>query len=74
MKQCKIKAPFFEIGPKSYLYGDEILALAQAADAASEKYGVDLPICETVYKVLYCNEDAAILIRGLFNRSLKQEF
>ena len=30
-----IKAPFFEIGPKSYLYGDEILELAQAADAAS---------------------------------------
>ena len=37
-----IKAPFFEIGPKSYLYGDEILELAQAADAASEKYDVDV--------------------------------
>ena len=37
-----IKAPFFEIGPKSYLYGDEILELAQAADAASEKYDVDI--------------------------------
>ncbi len=42
MKTCKIKAPFFEIGPKSYLYGDDILHLAQAADAASEKYGVDV--------------------------------
>lgn len=42
MKQCKIKAPFFEIGPKSYLYGDEILSLALAADAASAKYGVDI--------------------------------
>lgn len=39
---CKIKAPFFEIGPKSYLYGDDILSLALAADAASEKYGVDI--------------------------------
>lgn len=39
---CKIKAPFFEIGPKSYLYGDDILSLAMAADAASEKYGVDI--------------------------------
>lgn len=37
-----IKAPFFEIGPKSYLYGDEILQLAMAADAASEKYDVDI--------------------------------
>ena len=42
MKTCKIKAPFFEIGPKSYLYGDDILHLAQAADAASGKYGVDI--------------------------------
>lgn len=38
----KIKPPFFEIGPKSYLYGDEILELAKAADKASEKYGVDI--------------------------------
>ena len=38
----KITAPFFEIGPKSYLYGDEILELALAADAASAKYGVDI--------------------------------
>ena len=42
MANCKIKAPFFEIGPKSYLYGDDILKLAQAADAASEKYKVDI--------------------------------
>lgn len=42
MSNCKIKAPFFEIGPKSYLYGDEILNLALAADAASEKYCVDI--------------------------------
>ncbi len=37
-----IQAPFFEIGPKSYLYGDDILSLALAADAASEKYRVDI--------------------------------
>lgn len=37
-----IKAPFFEIGPKSYLYGDDILELALAADKASEKYDVDI--------------------------------
>ena len=38
----RIEPPFFEIGPKSYLYGDDILALAQAADAASAKYDVDI--------------------------------
>ena len=37
-----IHPPFFEIGPKSYLYGDQILQLALAADAASQKYGVDV--------------------------------
>ena len=42
MNAKKVKLPFFEIGPKSYLYGDDILELAKAADAASEKYGVDI--------------------------------
>ncbi len=38
----KIRAPFFEIGPKSYLVGDEVLELALAAERASGKYGVDI--------------------------------
>ena len=42
MNKRKISVPFFEIGPKSYLYGDEILDLALAADRACEKYGVDV--------------------------------
>ncbi|MBO7215144.1 MAG: triose-phosphate isomerase [Clostridia bacterium] len=42
MNKNKVKVPFFEIGPKSYLYGDDILDLAIAADKASEKYGVDI--------------------------------
>lgn len=37
-----IKPPFFEIGPKNYLFGEEILKLAFAADKASEKYDVDI--------------------------------
>lgn len=41
-KTCNIKAPFFEIGPKSYLYGQDVIDLAIAADKASEKYGVDI--------------------------------
>jgi triosephosphate isomerase len=42
MEKKQVKLPFFEIGPKSYLYGDDILELAKIADAASEKYGVDI--------------------------------
>lgn len=41
-KPFSLKPPFFEIGPKSYLYGDDVLALALAADAVSKKYDVDI--------------------------------
>lgn len=41
-KPVKINLPFFEIGPKTYLYGDEALALAQVADRLCEQYGVDI--------------------------------
>lgn len=48
---CTIKAPFFEIGPKSYLYGDDVLELAKAADAASEKYGIDIIFTAPVVEI-----------------------
>lgn len=38
----EIKAPFFEIGPKVYLYGAELISLALAADAAAQKYNVQI--------------------------------
>lgn len=37
-----LKPPFFEIGPKSYLVGDDVLSLALAADTASRKYDIDI--------------------------------
>ena len=37
-----LKPPFFEIGPKSYIYGDELLELALASDTAAEKYQVNV--------------------------------
>lgn len=51
-KGLEIKPPFFEIGPKSYLYGDEVLKLAKAADIASKKYDVDI-IFTTPYPDIY---------------------
>ena len=41
-KRTTIKPPFFEIGPKSYLVGDEVLELALYADEAAKKYDVDI--------------------------------
>ncbi|MFD1091617.1 triose-phosphate isomerase [Providencia vermicola] len=37
-----LNTPFFEIGPKTYLYGEAALELAQAADSLCEKYSVDI--------------------------------
>ncbi len=37
-----ITPPFFEIGPKAYLYGKKLLALAKHADAMSKKYQVQI--------------------------------
>ena len=45
-----LKAPFFEIGPKQYLYGDQVLQLALAADRAAKEYDIDViftaPFCD----------------------------
>lgn len=41
-KNFKIKPPFFEFGPKAYLYGDELLRLAQVIDRTAIKYDVDV--------------------------------
>lgn len=42
MDQFKINKPFFEIGPKVYLYGEDAVRLAVKADQLSEKYHVDI--------------------------------
>lgn len=51
MKHCSIRAPFFEIGPKSYLYGQDVIDLAKAADAMSEKYDVDIIFTTPVVEI-----------------------
>ncbi|MFA5341273.1 MAG: triose-phosphate isomerase [Clostridia bacterium] len=41
-KGFRINAPFFEIGPKAYLYGDAMLALSKVIDKVAMKYDVDI--------------------------------
>lgn len=41
-KGLKIVPPFFEIGPKAYLYGKDALALAKCADTVGKKYDVQI--------------------------------
>ena len=39
-----------------------------------EKHKVELPICQTIYNVLYENADFEVAMNQLFSRSLKNEF
>lgn len=45
----------------------------KAAHRLSEKYGVEMPIAENVYKVLFEGQDAAGSVRGLMTRGKKHE-
>ena len=40
--ETKIKPPLFEVGPKAFLYGKELLNLAHHADMLSDKYQVQI--------------------------------
>ena len=41
-KDCKIKPPFFEIGPKAIIWGEAMLKLAKVIDKTAMKYDVDV--------------------------------
>ena len=42
LKNYKISEPFFEYGPKCYMYGETLLKIAKGLDKLSKKYGVDV--------------------------------
>ncbi len=56
--------PFFEIGVKNYVYGEEVVKVALAADAAAQKYDVDVlmivPYTE-IYRVAQNTQKLLIL-------------
>jgi triosephosphate isomerase (TIM) len=43
-KEYKLKKPFFEFGPKAYMYGAELLDLVKAIDGYAVKYDIDVII------------------------------
>ena len=65
---------------ESWVKGESFTALAEgyyttkAMMLLSEKYGVELPICTTIYNILYNKQDVREQIDLLFSRSIKQEF
>ena len=42
VKDYKISTPFFEFGPKAYLYGEELLELMKKIDGFAQKYDMDV--------------------------------
>jgi len=68
----RIEPPFFEIGPKAYLYGKALLKLAQHADKLSVKYDVRIiftPQCVDI--PLLVHETEHILVFAQHMDSLK---
>ena len=41
-KNYKIRAPYFEIGPKCFMWGERMLKLAKAVDRVAYKYDLDV--------------------------------
>ena len=65
---------------KSIVQGTEFHELAEgyytvkAILKLADTYGVELPICESVYQIMYEGKDPRSTLDELFNRSLKNEF
>lgn len=58
----KIRTPYFEIGTKNYIYGDKVLEYALAADAAAEKYDVDVLFITPAVEIRRITENTKHLI------------
>ena len=43
VKDYKISEPFFEYGPKCYMYGETLLNMAKGLDKLAEKYRLTTP-------------------------------
>ncbi len=67
---------FGELFARGESYGElaEGVYTVKALMSLSEKYKVELPICEAVYNALYNNVPVREALAGLFGRSLKREF
>ncbi len=46
----------------------------KAVKLIADKEGIDMPICQALYKAVYDKADIKSTIRGMFSRDVKQEF
>jgi len=65
---------------EAFVKGEEYTELAEgyytvkALILLSKQYGVELPVCQAVYDMLYKKADVSTVFQNIFFRSLKQEF
>jgi glycerol-3-phosphate dehydrogenase (NAD(P)+) len=52
----------------------EGVATAESAYELSQKYKIEMPVVEQVYRIIYEDKDPAVAVKDLMNRSLKSEF
>lgn len=57
-----IRVPYFEIGTKNYIYGEKVLEYAKAADAAAEKYDIDVLFITPAVEIRQIAENTKHLI------------
>ncbi len=60
--KATIRTPFFEIGTKNYIYGDQLLDYAKAADAAARKYDIDVLFITPAVEIRRVAENTTHLI------------
>lgn len=67
---------FGEMFAKGERYGKlaEGVATLRAVKLLADQAGIDMPICQALYKVIFEEADIKETIRRLFDRSLKREF
>ena len=67
-ESIKIEPPFFEIGPKAFMYGERIIKLAKAADVISKKYDVRIiitPQYSDIYRLAEETENVLIFAQHM---------
>ena len=67
-----IRAPYFEVGTKNYVYGDQLLEYAIAADKAAEKYDIDvLFICSPIEIRRVCENTKNLIVLAPYMDTLR---
>lgn len=57
-----LRTPFFEFGVKNYIYGDDVLRIAEAADIAAARYDIDVLMIVPYTEIRRIAENTARLV------------